>query len=461
MKILLYAEPTLILKLPFPMNVVYRDHLYSWISKNILNHDNVEIKSIIPDIALRLDKKDNLLKKINPISFNDEDLGRLFPNECSLEAMYLKVFNNNLTENEYIIFKNIMQNKLGKWEPDVVITYPIHNSLLKNIYPKAMHLLVENGIFSRPPFNCVRVFRYEPIHFLNGFLNHYEKEIRNFKITKIQQQSLSDFKSKLRRIIDENNPMREELLKLKSEFRYLVLCPIPSDNLYKETKYDDQYLFLMNILKNIPSDVGLIITFHDKVESQLNHKIINTLQQRYKNLIYFPVSDNSYVSQSLNYFEYCDAIINMHTMTGTQAMLWDMKVISLDKNYSKSFCDKQGLDDIEKFLSEPKKDNSSFLYWYLTHYAVFQKNFDKPGWYYNYFKTKLEKFRKEGITFDFYEQIEDFEELSRYILNYVRNFYAGKKSIKKWRHKFYKHYKTEKYRVYVIMGKSFQIKRSK
>ena len=49
----------------------------------------------------------------------------------------------------------------------------------------------------------------------------------------------------------------------------------------------------------------------------------------------------------------------MHTMTGTQAMLWDLKVISMDKTYSNWFCDKHGLDNIEEFLKTPKKDNSN------------------------------------------------------------------------------------------------------
>jgi len=220
----------------------------------------------------------------------------------------------------------------------------------------------------------------------------------------------------------------------------------------------------MNILNNISNDIGLIITFHDQVGSQLNHKIIKTLQQKYKNLIYFPVSNNSYISQSLNYFEYCDAIINMHTMTGTQAMLWDLKVISLDKNYSKSFCDKQGLENIEKFLSEPKKDNSSFLYWYLTHFCVFKKNFDKPDWYYNYFKTKLKKYRKDGITFDFYEQIEDFDEIANYVLDCVQTYYTNNKNSEKKVHILHKIFSVKNennHKVVRVLGTKLKFKKKK
>ena len=125
---------------------------------------------------------------------------------------------------------------------------------------------------------------------------------------------------------------------------------------------------------------------------------------------------------SANCARYCDAIINMHTMTGTQALLWDLKIISLDKRYSKWFCDKQGLDNLEEFLAQPTPDKDGLIYWYLTHFTVFEKNFNEPGFYYHFFKTKLEKFRKQGITFELYEQINDFDALATYILNYVKSY---------------------------------------
>lgn len=421
MKILLYAEPTTIIETPYPQSDVIKNHLYTWVAKNLLVVPNVEVKIVVPEIVYIQNTLFNHITNVDLVEFKDEYLLDIFSNSLSIQEMFLKIFNNELLEDEYKKFNNIIKNILPDFKPDIVIDFQIHNQLLRYAYPNALHMLVENGLFSRPPFP--RTLRYEPIHFLNGFLNKYENEIRNFHITNEQKKLVQNFKQNLRTVINANNKKGDILKELKMKYRYLLLCPIPADNLYKETKYNDQYLYLLDILNKIPSDIGLIITFHDDCSSQLSAGIVKTLQEKYKNLIYFPVEDNAYVSQSLDFFEYCDAIINMHTMTGTQAMLWDLKVISMDKRYSKWFCDKQGLDNIVEFLSEPTKDKSNMIYWYMTHFCVFEHSMQKPNWYYNYFKNKLESYRQKGISFDLFEQVEDFDNIAEYIIDYVKNYY--------------------------------------
>lgn len=426
MKILLYAEPTIIQILPQPLSSLYKYHLYHWLAESLLKNKDVEIKTIVPEIAYLQNLKYHHIDELSPISFNEDYIQEIFSEALSLKEIYLKIFNNQLSTNEHISFQEKIYNILPKnWKPDIVLDYPIHNPLLQKAFPNALHLLVENGLFSRPPFDNLRTLRFEPIHFLNGFLNKFKLEINNFKITKKQKDILTEFKKKLRQIIEQNNPKREILKKLKTQYKYLILCPIPTDNIYNETKYNDQYFYLLNLLKKIPKDIGVIITFHDNVISELRLELINTLKDKYPNLIHFKVENNIHTSQSLNYFEYCDAIVNMHTMTGTLSLLWDLKVISLDKNYSHSFCDKRGLDNIAEFLAQPKQDKSAFLYWYLTHFMVYQKNFNTDNWYYNYFKTKLDKYKKGGIKFDFYEQLEDIESLADYICQQVSSYYTN------------------------------------
>lgn len=423
MKILLYQEPTTTTDIPYPESKVCKEHLYDWLAKYLITFEDVEVMTVVSELTYIQNQQFHDIDILKPICFKDEYLTQIFPNCLSIQEMFLKIFNSDLSDEEYTKFQEIIKKILPDFEPDIVIDFQIHNDLLKKAYPNALHLLVENGLFSRPPFP--RSLRYEPIHFLNGFLNKYENEIRNFSISEQQRESFCNFKRDVRKIIDDNNPLKDALKELKTKYRYLLLCPIPADNLYKETKYDDQYLYLLDILNKIPNDIGLIITFHDSCTSQLNTGIINTLQQKYKNLIYFPVKCNSYISHSLYFFEYCDAIINMHTMTGTQSMLWDLKVISLDRRYSKWFCDKQGLDNLDEFLSEPQKDKTNIIYWYMTHFSVYTHCTQKPNWYYNYFKNKLDSYRKNGITFNLFEQTEDFEEISKYILDYLKSSYPG------------------------------------
>ena len=52
----------------------------------------------------------------------------------------------------------------------------------------------------------------------------------------------------------------------------------------------------------------------------------------------------------------------------------------------------------------------------MTRFAVFEFSMNKPDWYYNYFLGKLKKYKESGITFDLYDQIEDFDSISKYTL---------------------------------------------
>ena len=438
MKILLYAEPTgvFIWWEGYRATQAIYDHLYLWLTQELLQHKDVEIKTIVPELALQTCDDTATLQPLSPIVFKDEYLQQIFPHVGSLEEANLKILTNQLSDKEYDTFRSIIIPLLPEgWSPELVISFPPHNDLLKHTFPKALHLLVDNGLFSRAPF--FRSVRFDPFHHCEGFPNRYKEAIRNFPITSKQRDSLSQFKRQLQQIINKHNPLKQTLEQLRKKFRYLILCPVPPHNRYKENLFDDQYLYLLHVLQKIPAHIGLIVTFHDIGNSQLNPPTIKLLQKKYPNLIWFPPDKQKFFSRSLNYFGHIDAIINTQTMTGTQALLWDVKVISLDKSYSKWFCDKSGLENLEEFLAQPTPDHAGLLYWYMTHFTVYEKNFNKPNWYYNFFKTKLEKFHQNGITFDLYEQLEDFDALSKYILDYVQAYYCPWAKFKRWAFPFY------------------------
>ena len=114
-------------------------------------------------------------------------------------------------------------------------------------------------------------------------------------------------------------------------------------------------------------------------------------------------------------FPYVDAVINQASMTGVMAMLWDLPVISLDCSYNDWYCDSKNLGDLLDILGKGKVNKNNIIFWYLTRYALFDKRYNDSEFLENYFKNKFKKFDK-GIKFDFYEEIEKFNDISDYIL---------------------------------------------
>ena len=427
MKILLYYEATTFaesMNETGSLNLI-RDHLYNWCGKSLLTNSQCDIKFIVSEATYYKNKEKNIIDEKNMIVITDDDIIETFNHGQTFKETYLKIFHNELTQEEVNNYNNLIRKKLGTWVPDLIVTFPIQNDYLKKLYPNALVLNNENGIFSRPPF--MRTLRYEPFNYTKNFTNIYKQEIQNYKITKRQEQKVRNFKNSLIEIIEKNNPYKSLLENLRKKYKYLILLPIITDNGYRESDSNDEFVYLNNFLRNIPKEIGVIITRHDEINSILNKKVMAYLKVKYPNII--DVNFSEYItfgSSSMNFFHNVDAIVNCMTGTGLLSILWNTKVIAYDKNYSHWFSDYVGIDNIIEKLEAPKKNKNALLYWYFTHYAVFQKNFDKPDWYYNYFKTKLEKYRKEGITFDFYEQIEDFDEMAKYVLECVKDYYAPK-----------------------------------
>lgn len=423
MKVLLYYEPMIFAEAineTTSIGLIY-SHLWKWVGQSLVN-SKVEIKTVISEPAYYQNIKMQLINDMNYVVLKDDEIQNIFQAGLSFNEIRLKIFHNQLANVEEKKYVNLLKSVVGDFIPDIVISFPTHNNYLNKAFPKALILSNENGIFSRPPF--MRTLRFEPFNYIKNFTNIYSSEINNFYIDENLNRKIESLKQKITEIIDNHNPFEKLLLSLRKQYKYLILLPIITDNNYKESYSNDEYVYLLDVVKKIPSNAALIITKHDFTTGKINKNNLSYLKQKYPNIIDINFSQYiKYGASSMYFYKYVDAIINCMTGTGLLATLWNTRIIANDKQYSHWFSDAIGLDNIEEKLNCKIKNKNGMLYWYLTHYAVFEKNFNKPDWYYNYFKTKLEKYRQKGITFDFYEQIEDFDELSRYITDYVKNYY--------------------------------------
>ena len=420
MRVLFYADPAKTFEHYVYSAALLQDHLLNFCGKALLRSGKVEVKAIISEIVGFQKRGSEWLAGLETIEFPIRLLKEIFPGCRSMNQILLRYFKGEMDGDERARFEAAVQRLLGSWLPDVVIAYPTQAAAFRSIFPNALCLTVENGIFSRSPFP--RTLRFEPVDFMNGFLNRYRDEIWNFPVDESQRAQVEAFRRRLSDWLAAHCSYARELRELRKRFRHLVLCPVPTANFYGEAEWDDQFLWLTDCMDRIAPDIGVIITFHDDVAAQLNWRTLEFFRARYPNLLVFNKRANAL--QSSQFFPFVDAILNCETMTGTQGMLVCPRIVSLDRTYSGWMADASGLENLSEVLERPARDRTGLIYWYLTHFTVCETMFDDSDRYVGFFRERLEFFRREGVKFGLCGPINRFGEVSELLFGRFESFDA-------------------------------------
>lgn len=371
-------------------------------------------------------------KNVKPILIKNEDIDYVFNKiNITISEIYKKIHKFGLTIEEKKRLKNLIKAKLGNWEPDITFSfdYMSGESVFGDIYSNALNLTVANGVFSRFPFVRVRNFVLEMADIIHtSSLIKFKNEITNYKITEKEEQIIENFKKYLTRIINKNSDISKQLLHYKKKYKKLLLLPlVPSYclELFEDGVASNEYDVVEYVFSRIPKDIGVVVTRSD-ISTSITQKEMKLLKKKYPNLISIPNRTKSrFYADSLYYFDSVDAVLNLTSKTGYLAMLWDKPIISLTKVFNNLIKDGQGLEDLEKVLNTPIRNKNNILYWYLTHYVVTESNVFTPNFLYNYLEEKIEKYRASGITFDYYNQINDIETIEKTVCLNVSNNYKN------------------------------------
>ncbi len=414
-RVLFYADPPRLYESFARSADVLANHLMDFVGSALLASGRVEMKAVVSEIAAWQARDDPRFAGIELIPFSYDELGEVFAESKSLEAMMLRNFGRGFTDVELRRFRRVLSSRLGDWEPDVVICYPTNASPFRTLYPEALCLTGENGLFSRGPFP--RSLRYDAIDFMNGFPNRFGGEIRRFAVSAEEREDIVRLREGLNAILAGANPQAKTLAAFREAHRQTVLVPVPASNIYGEAAFDDQFLWLRDVLKHLPREIGVVATFHDNVGAQLSERTVAFLQDRHPNLL--AMGGSGWVYQSLWCFPYVDAVLNCESMTGLLGQLMGTRLVALDRTYSAWAADGVGLGSLSDVLSAPPSDRAPSLAWLLTHYTVLERRFNDADWYFDFFERKLRHYRSSGIDFGLYERVERLDEVVDYLLKVV------------------------------------------
>lgn len=397
-------------------------HLYEFTGKCLIGRPDVDFRLVMSEASAFVNADTHLLDRLNPVTLTDEDLFSVLGGGSSLETLFLRMFHSRLSAEEEGRYADLIRRKLGDWEPDVIILFPVHNEYVSRIYPKALVLNNENGMFARQPFP--HSIRYEPLRYIRNFTNVYAERIGSFPVSGRETGEVAEFRTAVTGLIERFNPIRDRLAEVRSRFEKTVLLPVITGNEYEESDYGDEFAFFNGVVSAIPKDIGIIVTKHDNTRGKLNANVLPYLKEKFPNVVFADNLDSplgEYLSPSLNYFGAVDAVLNCMTGTGLLATLWDTRIVAIDRCYSHWFSDCIGLDGLAEKLARPVRDRTSLIYWYLTHYAIFERRYTDGDWLFRFLSDKLERYRRNGLTFELFGKIEEFGDVSQYVFEATKS----------------------------------------
>ena len=400
MNILFYIEPLIqfdnpILQEPW-LNIHIKNIIEALKNKNVNFY--IASNSALTEKIRNTDYKDHL-KGI--FSFEQYELKRFSP--TTLEILR-KWYEKSYTNEDMDVYKNLILTKFKENSFDIIITFsPVE--YLKKIYPSALFLHYEYGMFSRKPYP--RTYYLDPVD-SNGssYINKYYLDIQNTTIA--EENEFLEFLEKLNDVILKNNPFEKEIKELRKKYKYLVLLPLQASNFWIfdfETEYKSQFEYLEDVLIKTSKfkNIGIIVTQHSSNAFLNNKEIVEYLKNRYNNFILLETTKH-YFEISPLLVPYVDAIITVSTSVGFHAILWNKKLITLGKSYLKKLSDSSNLDNLDKVLESNTKNRKKVLYWLLTRYYIPENYIKNSEWMIKFLKTSIEK---KYTLKSFYNEIDN------------------------------------------------------
>jgi hypothetical protein len=326
--------------------------------------------------------------------------------------------NNSYTQAQLTYYKELMSCKLEAYIPDLIITFsPV--PFLASLYPNALVLHHEFSIFSRLPYPMSWFLDPIGMH-SSSYFDKFKAEIENLHLSSGQIQLLGNFKQLCQQTLKKKSPFKAIFIQKREQFDHLVLLPLQFSRYYlfdDLVPFKSQYEYCVYVLDNVPPNIGVVVNMHPEYPV-LSEDAITFLQWKYPHFISLQEFNTIYASGQF-ILPFVDGVITVSSSLALQALLFDKKVITLGKKCFHYLADSINLGNIEKTLSLPVKNKDTLLYYILTRYAITPKYLHDPIWLSKFLNKSLDKFRGNGIDFDFYDAIDSDENILDHLSSVV------------------------------------------
>ena len=350
----------------------------------------------------------------------ETELRQIFPNY--LDAS-LKLKSQTYSAAQKVQLQNLYLTKLEGFEPDIVISFLSPVPFMEELFPNALILYTEFGIFSRAPLP--RTFYFDAFGmFGENFMSRYTKELNALELTPKKSEYVSKLRSDyINNVFNPYDPFKEYDFKDNGRFSHTVLLPLQFSNYFgfdSHTEFASQFDFLTYVMDTIDPTIGVIVTEHSTWERAITEHNVEYLKRRYPNIIIDPVFEQ-YNNASQFLLQHVDGVISVSSSVGLQALLWDKPVFALGSAHLHAISDCTETSDIGSFLREKKHQNKdAILYELLMRYYPEDKYLNDGKWFQNYLSTLLDAKRANKLGFDSYPQIDKPQKVFKHLRSCAR-----------------------------------------
>ncbi|MFS8184981.1 HAD family hydrolase [Pseudovibrio denitrificans] len=238
-----------------------------------------------------------------------------------------------------------LAHKLSKWlgsvlqdKFDAILTWETPVPFLRLLYPDALVIEQMPGGFARAPYPHTVVFDSNGLYrnsSLGKFVNNLAPDLP------FNKELILDFRSKSKQSFKEL--MYRSFDDLRSATRSDKVCLLPlqiSDHyaFRSDTGFNSQREYIFNVIKSIPSDVGVYITEYiskHTSEAILDQEYLSFLK-RYKTNIAFEESSRELSAVSQHLLQSVDMLAVATSGLALQSLIWDVDICAFgNSNYQK------------------------------------------------------------------------------------------------------------------------------
>ena len=409
MKILFYVEPLIEMSKPY-----WKDGwACSWCRKMIqCLADKHEYIMVVNDaIAERFGEE----KNVRLVIPSQQELLKVFPAGYmqASKAWYLHTY----SEEQINYYVSLMRDLIHTDSIDLILTFT-QVPFLEKLYPLTRILHMEYSIFSRIPFPMT--WYLDPCGlYENNFLNKYSKEISQIKLNESELYMVRELQKTCIEVFSDNNIFEADIIKLRQQFKYLLLLPIQFSGYYGFdclSSHKTQLEYLMRTLEDTPSDIGIIFTMHPEYPI-FDKETVGYITSRYKNAIFLEKTRDIYAASQW-ILPLVDGVITVSSSVGIQTLLFEKKLISLGNHNFKYIADGNTLgDDLYRILSVKSEDKSSMLWFIITKYAIPYDYLFNENWLDGFFRKSVLQEENER----FYDDIDIPIKLCKSYIKEIRN----------------------------------------
>jgi glycosyltransferase involved in cell wall biosynthesis len=261
-----------------------------------------------------------------------------------------------------------LRDKAGAFHPDVCISLS-PAPFLTAAFPEAPVLYFEYGMFSRTPFPETGYL--DPFGMLkNCGLSRFGAAIRAYQATPREAHLLASVRETYApALFGRNTPLATLLRPQLSKFKNSLLVALQYSAHYSygpHARFKAQFDTLAHVLENTPTNIAVVACEHPEFPL-FDRETLSYLQTRHPHLVWSPEFRSVYASAQ-QLIGLVDGVATVSSSVGTQALLWQKKLIILGNSHLDDFADAHDLNGVADLLDQPHKNADGAVAWLLSKY---------------------------------------------------------------------------------------------